>query len=170
MQTDIADEMLRSIRQIVRRISEHSRSLSRTVGLTVPQLVCIKALAELEEQEPGDITVATLSHRVELAPATVSRIVDRLVRAGLLTRARREDDRRKVCLALTPAGTERVQTLPKPLQEQFIQRLMELPSEERVALLSALRRITELMDATNLDAAPILAPGAEVSIGRPSEG
>jgi len=67
-----------------------------------------------------------------------------------------------VKLALTPAGYERFQTLPTPLQERFVKRLSSLSQQERVALLTALRRTAELMDATEIDASPILAPGEDV--------
>ncbi len=164
--SDIAEEVLTSIRQIVRRISEHSKYLTREVGLTVPQLMCLKAIGELEEHEP-EITVNMVGRRVQLAPATASRIIDRLVRGGLVTRERRSKDRRRVCLSLTPAGLERYQTLPMPLQEKFLQRLGALPDEERRALLDALRRIVEMMDAGRLDAAPILTPGLDVKESNP---
>lgn len=153
--------MLTSIRRIVRRISEHSRHLSRVAGLTVPQLMCLKAIGELETTE-SEITVAMVGHRVQLAPATVSRIIDRMTRAGLVVRERRAKDRRKVCLSLTAAGLERFQTLPEPLQEQFIARLMALPEQEREGLLHSLRRIVELMDAEDMDAAPMLVPGMDI--------
>lgn len=166
---EIAHEVLRSIRQIVRRISEYSRQLSREVGLTVPQLMCLKAIGELEDLE-DEISVVMVGTRVHLSSATVSRIVDRLVRTGLVMRERRSNDRRKVCLSLTAAGLERYQTLPTPLQEQFVDRLMNLQESDRLALLAALRRITGLMDATGLDAAPILTPGEEMGADRERDG
>ncbi len=153
--------MLRSIRQIVRRISEHSKHLSRDVGLTVPQLLCLKAIEELAKTHM-DVTVASLSAQVQLSPATVSRIVERLVRAGLVTRERGTEDRRRVSLSLTEAGRARYADLPMPLQEQFVGRLRALPAERQLALLDALREIASLMDASGLDAAPILAPGEDV--------
>lgn len=160
-QNTTADEILRTIRQLVRRISEHSRYLSRNVGLTVPQLVCLKAIGELEETRTAEITVAHVAKQVQLSPATVSRILDRLVGKELISRERSDKDRRKVNLALTTAGLEWYETLPTPLHERFVVRLAELPTEERDNLLSALRRIAELMDATDLDAAPLLTPGSE---------
>ncbi len=163
---DIAIEVLTYIRQVVRRISEHSKYLAREVGLTVPQLMCLKAIGELEEQE-GEITVAMIGKIVQLSPATVSRIIDRLERAGLVERERRSKDRRRVCLSLTAAGLERFQTLPIPLQEQFITRIRALTKDEREHILDALRRIAELMDATQLDAAPILTPGSDVKDEEP---
>lgn len=159
---DVAHEMLRSIRQIVRRISEHSRALSRDFGLTVPQLMVLKSIGEMERDE-NEITVAMVGARVNLSPATVSRIVDRLVRSDLVLRERRAKDRRKVCLTLTPAGLERFQTLPIPLQERFVTALMRIDPAERTGMLDSLRRISELMDASELDAAAMLAPGAQVS-------
>jgi DNA-binding MarR family transcriptional regulator len=157
----IADRVLTTIRQIVRRISEHSKYLSREVGLTVPQLMCLRAIGELDDGE-REITVAMVAGIVQLSPATVSRIIDRLARAGLVDRQRRSVDRRRVCLSLTPAGLDRFQTLPVPLQEKFVTRLHALSEAERQTILASLKRIAAMMDATELDAAPMLTPGSDV--------
>lgn len=163
MATDqqIAHDVLRSIRQIVRRISEHSKTLSREVGLTVPQLMCLKAVGELLEAQE-ETTVAAVAARVGLSAPTVSRIVDRLVRAGLVDRERGVQDRRRVVLTLTSTGRLRFDALPIPLHEQFVSRFQQLPVDERQQLVTSLLRITQLMDASDLDAAPILSPGSEI--------
>lgn len=158
---DIPNEILRTLRQLIRQISMHSKYLAREAGLTLPQLMCLKAIGELEDDD-GDVTVAQVGQRVQLSAATVSRIVDRLARADLVTRDRSTRDRRKVNLRLTAAGLERFQTMPVPLQETFIRRLDELPEAERRELLGALRRVAELMEATDFDAAPILATDIDV--------
>lgn len=163
MADDHADEVLRAIRRIVRRVSEHSRYLSREAGLTVPQLLCLKAIGTLEEEEGNDeVTVAMVASHVQLGPPTVSRIVDRLERSKLVVRQRRSRDRRKVCLSLTPAGLDRYHTLPKPLQERFVTGFAELAPERRDAILSALREVITLMEADQLEAAPVLMPGVDV--------
>lgn len=159
--TELAHEVLTSIRQIVRRISEHSKYLSQEVGLTVPQLMCLKAIGEHEESDE-EITVALVAKEVQLSAATVSRIIDRLVRAELVDRERRSKDRRRVCLSLTPSGRKRFQTLPIPLQEQFVSRISALAHDERITILDSLRRIAQLMDASELDASPILVTGSSV--------
>ncbi|MCG8421451.1 MAG: MarR family winged helix-turn-helix transcriptional regulator [Proteobacteria bacterium] len=159
---EAAHEVLRAIRKIVRRVSEHSKYLARESGLTMPQLVCLKAIGEMEEAGEREITVVMVSKRVQLAPATVSRIIDRLCRGELVLRERRARDRRKVCLSLSPAGLDRFHTLPVPLHERFVDRWMALDESERSQLMNSMLRITELMDATDLDAAPILAPGSDV--------
>ncbi|MBO6940453.1 MAG: MarR family transcriptional regulator [Deltaproteobacteria bacterium] len=151
---ELAHEVLTAIRQIVRRVSEHSKQLSREVGLTVPQLLCLKAIGEAGAEEA--LTLAGLAQRVQLSSATVSRIIDRLVRAGLVSRERGTTDRRLVRIRLTEAGEDRFESLPKPLQEEFLQKLYALPAEEREELVVALQRIADLMGAAALDVSPIL--------------
>ena len=156
-----ANEILRAIRRIVRKISEQSRTMFVQLGITLPQFLCLKAIGELEEVEE-EITVVMVGKRVHLSPTTVSRIVERLVKSGMVNRERRSKDRRRVCLSLTDLGLERYQTLPTPLQDEFVQRLTRLDDVERLALLEALRHVTELMQAEDMDAAPVLVPGSHV--------
>jgi DNA-binding MarR family transcriptional regulator len=162
--TEVAHEVLRTIRQIVRKVSEHSKAMYREVGLTVPQLMCLKAVGELEE-DSDEVTVVMVATRLDLSPATVSRIVDRLARANLVIRERRAKDRRKVCLSLTASGVDRFQTMPVPLQEMFLRRLSALGTEERTMLLESLQRIAQLMEASDIDAAPMLTPEVDVKLG-----
>jgi DNA-binding MarR family transcriptional regulator len=153
--TALAHDVLRMIRRIVRRISEHSRHLSGEVGLTVPQLMCLKAIGELGGAG-ADLTVMAVAQRIQLSAATTSRVVDKLVRSGLVERTRADTDRRRVLLSLTPAGARKFAALPAPLQDAFIGRLLALPPDERAQILETLGRIAALMDASELDAAPIL--------------
>lgn len=157
----IAQDILRSIRQLVRGISIHSKLLLREVGLTVPQVVCLRAIAKLQASGTG-VTVVEVSEKVQLSPATVSRIIDRLIAAGLVARERSTEDRRKVSISLTEAGRVRSETLPTPLQEKFLTGLFELTLEQRKELLASLRCLVDLMNAGELDAAPLLAPGEQV--------
>lgn len=160
--TDLADAALRAIRRIMRKTSEHSRQLSRQSGLTMPQLLCLRFIGDAKPD--GEVTVALVSQGVQLAPATVSRILDRLEDAGLIVRERRSQDRRKVCLSLTELGRQQVDKLPTPLQEQFVERLHVLPPDEQQRLLGALEKVVELMEASQLDAPPVLEPDMEPSV------
>lgn len=156
----IGFQILRSIRRIIRRTSEHSRSVSRHGGITVPQMLCLKAISEFKQDEA--VTVAMVAKSVQLSAPTVSRILDRLEKGGFILRERAKTDRRKVCVTLAEAGWQRIDNLPKPLHEQFLQRLENIDPVERLGLLKALERIVELMDAEGIDAAPVLTPELEV--------
>lgn len=152
---DPAADVLRSIRRIVRAITLRSRELSRETGLTVPQLLCLRVLVESDEPP----TFADLARALELSPATVTGIVDRLQRAGLVQRVRRDTDRRKVRVELTDAGRERVRNLPSVLHERVVARLAAMPDAQRTRLEDTLADVVKLLEATDLDAAPVLAPG-----------
>lgn len=54
------------------------------------------------------MTMGELQRRMLLAPATITGLVDALVKRGLVSRRRDEEDRRLVLLQLTPAGKELV--------------------------------------------------------------
>jgi DNA-binding MarR family transcriptional regulator len=58
--------------------------------------------------ERGELTAGELAAAAELAPATVSGMLDHLADAGLVGRVRSERDRRVVVCRLTDAGRARV--------------------------------------------------------------
>lgn len=165
MPTKPSDEVLRSIRRILRKVSQHSRQLSRQVGLTVPQLLCLRAIAETEAD--CEVTVAQVGQSVQLSSATVSRILDRLEQSQLIVRERKSADRRKVCLSLTEQGRQKARNLPTPLQERFVTRMESLSLEEQSQLLDTLAKIVDMMEASDLDAAPVLDPAIDI---KPPEG
>jgi DNA-binding MarR family transcriptional regulator len=158
--SDVAYQILRSIRRILRKVSEHSRQLSREAGLTVPQLLCLRAIAE--EPKGIDVNVALVSRKVRLSAPTVSHILDRLEAAGLARRVRNPRDRRQVCLFLTPAGRTKLERMPTPLHEEFLDRLRALEPTERRLLLGSLEKIVAMMEADELEAAPMLTPGSDL--------
>ena len=162
---DLTERVLRALRRILRKTSEHSRQVFRETGLTVPQAMCLRAIGEASAEH--EATVVQVSRMVQLAPATVSRILDGIEATGLIQRQRSQQDRRKVCLALTDLGQQRSLNLPAPLQERFVSRLLALDSRRQQELLDALEQVVELMEASGLAAAPVLEP--EIGVGTPLE-
>lgn len=148
------ERILRAIRRILRKTSEHSRQVSRESGLSVPQSMCLRIIGETKP--PAEMTVVRVAEAVQLSPATVSRLLDRLEADELIIRERRSQDRRKVCLRLTPQGRRQLRKLPPLLQQQFTDRLEALPPKKQAELLRSLETIVELMEAVELDASPVL--------------
>lgn len=151
-----AEGILRAVRRIVRCTTLHSKRIYRDSGLTVPQLLCLRAIASAKTV---NVTPVQIARQVQLSPATVTGILDRLERYGLILRERLKHDRRKVGLRLTDPGHERLAAQPAPLQERFLQRLERLDEAEQQRLLGALEQVVEMMEATELDASPILTTG-----------
>lgn len=136
------DAILKSLRQITRRLSEHSHRLSRTSGLTTPQVLCLKAVAELGDEA----TVAGVAQCVDMGAPTVSGVLDRLERQELVRRERGIEDRRRVFVRLTPEGRDRIDELPGPLHDGLADRLEALPRDERARIGAVLASVAEMME------------------------
>jgi DNA-binding MarR family transcriptional regulator len=146
--------VLISLRRIIRSIDLHSRSLVKRVGLTGPQLVILQQVKRSGEGPVGAIAKAT-----SLSQATATGIIERLERRGLLSRRRSSSDRRRVLVSITAAGLKLLETAPPMLQDSFIEEFNHLQDWEQSMILSALQRLVAMMDASKIDAAPVLTTG-----------
>ena len=146
--------ILQSIRRIIRAVDIHSRKLLSTSKLTGPQLLSLITIAE-----SGPLTSVDLGKRVYLSPSTIVGILDRLEDKELVSRKRDREDRRKVFVEVTPKGQEVVENAPSPLQDKLADALGKLPDLERATIALSLQRIVDLMEAGQIDAAPILETG-----------
>lgn len=144
-------EMLVSLRKITQAISLHSRDLSKRYGLTGPQLVILNDIANHEA-----LSVTELARSISLSQATVTDILNRLEKKGLVERTRDETDRRRVMIRTTATCRTILSQTPPALQETFVDRYTNLPEWEQLMILSALKRIVDLMSAGKIDAAPFL--------------
>jgi len=152
--SEVEDHIVASIRRIIRAIDLQSRRLYESHQLTGPQLATLR-----EAQRLGESKTSALARAVHLSQPTVSGILARLERAGLVERHRPEGDRRTVVIRVTSEGERVLADAPSLLQERFRARLGRLEDWERHWMLAALERIASMMDAEGLDAAPILETG-----------
>lgn len=150
----IDENILRSIRRIIRATDLHSRRLASEHRLTTPQLLCMRLLVQ-----EGPLTPGAVAKEMYLSQATVTGILDRLEKRGLVERRRDQADRRKVSLHLTPQGKSAVKQAPLPLHERFASRLEALSADERDEIDRVLAKVVDLMEAQEVDAAPLIAPG-----------
>lgn len=148
-------EMLVSLRKINQAISLHSKNLNRRFGLTGPQLVILNEIAR-----HGSITVTQLARSISLSQATVTDILNRLGKKGLVERTRDTIDRRRVLVRITPQCNDILAQAPPALQDTFVAQYTNLPEWEQLMILSALKRIVDLMSAQKIDAAPFLTTDA----------
>ena len=148
---DKHDEILVAIRQIIRAIDLHSKKLSKEYGLTGPQLILMRAI-----QEMGNVTIKELSNQTNVSQATTTTIIDRLELNGYVQRIRSVADRRKVHANLTEKGQELLNNAPPPLQDNFVKKFQNLETWEQSLLLSSMQRVSAMMNAEDIDAAPVL--------------
>jgi len=148
------EEVLIALRRVIRATDLHSKYLAKTTSLTAPQILLLQTL-----RDKGQITIGELAQEVSLSQATVTTILDRLERRKLVYRQRSETDKRKVHAYLTDAALEILKNAPIPLQEQFTRQFGDLQEWEQTMIISALKRVAQMMDAQHIDASPVLDIG-----------
>jgi DNA-binding MarR family transcriptional regulator len=153
--SEIEDHIVASIRRIIRAIDLQSRRLQERHDLTGPQLATLRTAHKL-----GAISISALARAVHLSQPTVSGILSRLERRGFVVRRRSEGDRRSIVIGVTDEGLRVLEEAPSLLQERFRAELARLEDWERHWMLAALERIASMMDAGDIDAAPMLETGS----------
>jgi DNA-binding MarR family transcriptional regulator len=144
-------QLLIALRKVIRAIGLHSKQLNKTSGLTTPQLLIM-----LEIDKTSGVNSSQVAKNVNLSAATVTNILDRLENKGLVSRVRSTQDKRKVSLYLTEDGKALLLNAPQALQEHFIENFANLAQWEQSQLLSSMERLAGMMDANEIDAAPLL--------------
>ncbi len=149
--SNVSEQVLNTLRQIIRAIDIQSKYLSKNFGLTGPQLVAMREIA----LDPY-ITIGELARRVSLSQATVTTIIDRLEAKELVVRYRSEADKRKVILQVTEKGEKLLSANPTFLQEEFVQKFEALEEWEKTLILSSIQRLAVMMRAPEVDRHPDL--------------
>jgi len=76
-----------------------TRAVAEQYGLTGSQLLVLKMLEPV-----GQLSLSDLSGRIRAKNSTVTGIIDRMERAGIVLRRRSDEDRRVIHIALTAKG------------------------------------------------------------------
>jgi DNA-binding MarR family transcriptional regulator len=134
------EEIVRALRQIMRAVELQSHRLADEYGLTGPQLATLNEAARLDEAPLGELAKA-----VHVSQATMSGILDRLEKRGLVQRVRGTRDRRSVWISLTEAGRNILDAAPPMLNEHFRAELSKLEVWEQTAILATLQRIAAMI-------------------------
>ncbi|MFN8011871.1 MAG: MarR family transcriptional regulator [Holophagaceae bacterium] len=137
---------MQNLRRIVKALQEYSSSVEKQFGLTGPQLW---ALWELNRR--GPMSLKGLAERMHLDPSTVTGVVERLHRKGLVSREADAEDRRRVVLGLTEEGRKTVRTAPHPAQGQLLHALSVMDADQVEQLNKTLQLLASVMEADKLE-------------------
>ena len=147
-----SDSVMIALRKIIQAIDMNSKKLVKRVGLTGPQLVILQEISSL-----GEVSVGEVARAVSLSQATLSGILSRMEKRGLLSRRRSQQDKRRVLVSITDNGKQVLEDAPPLMQEAFVDKFENLQEWERTMILSALQRLVSIMDAKAIQVAPFLA-------------
>ena len=138
--TPITEEVLSSIRKLIRASDVYSSKVRQLSGLTSAQLLLLRAI----DNNPS-ASLGALAKQISLSEATTSTILKRLESAGFIYKTRSESDRRRSQVFLTEAGSEVLDRAPMPLDQEFLNRFQSLKPYEQSAIVSSLQRVAEMM-------------------------
>jgi DNA-binding MarR family transcriptional regulator len=139
----IGDERITLMALLVETHAKLTRVLSAELeaecGLP---LTWFDVLLRLGRSPDGRLTMSTLAAQVSLTTGGITRLVDRVAEAGLVERQNCSSDRRSVHVALTEAGTRKLETATRAHLDGLERHLFEpLDGDERAALAGALGKL-----------------------------
>ena len=129
-------DFLKLVWQLDHGLRSRSKRMEQELGVTGPQRFAIRMLGD-----QGPLSAGELAEHLELHPSTLTGVLERLLRAGLVTRTSDPSDGRKVVLALTEAG-KRIDRRQSGTVESAVRSALSQASPEDRA---AARRVLELI-------------------------
>lgn len=136
------DRILETIVYLYTESRRVTKALARQHGLTGPQVTALKILESL-----GTLSLSELSARMSAKNSTITGIVDRMERDGLVRRERSADDRRVVHIRATERGRAIAAAVPVTAMEMFGSALRSLSEHDRRELMRILLVLAERVRA-----------------------
>jgi DNA-binding MarR family transcriptional regulator len=94
-------ELMRAMWALDHALHRVSKRMASTLGVTAPQRLVVRVLGEASADTPG-----ALARVLHLHPSTLTGVLQRLERRGLIQRTVENSDRRRNRLALTRRGAQ----------------------------------------------------------------
>jgi DNA-binding MarR family transcriptional regulator len=133
-------ELANELRPVLLRLARELRKETEQFGVTSRQVT----LLWLVRQSPG-LSLRELAAEEGISPPALSGYVDRLERQGLLERVRSAEDRRRVGLAVTPAGARLLRRVRERRTAWLAERLAGLEPGELDAIATAVEPLRRLL-------------------------
>lgn len=135
------------LRRLLAELSRSAQLLEKSevgcCGITLSQ--CHLLLEVFCREGNGETSSSDLAAVLGLDLSTVSRVVDGLVRQGLLKRDVNSLNRRRLSLALTEGGRGLVEMINRNMEAYTQAILKQIPPEKRPAVLESLGLLVEAM-------------------------
>ena len=151
-----ADELtlaLNALRALVNALGASARTVERTTGLTNAQLFLLRQVVGARRATIGELT-----ERVRTKQAAVSLLVARLVREGLVEKARSDDDSRRVVVTPTAAGRRLAARAPTSPTDRLVAALDALPRRDVTTLAAGLSALAGAMGLDTRSPALLFEP------------
>ncbi|HET8733674.1 MAG TPA: MarR family transcriptional regulator [Anaeromyxobacteraceae bacterium] len=131
-------EVLSSLWALAHALEARSKHMHRTIGVTGPQRLVLRAIGDEPGCTPGNVAV-----RLHLHPGTVSRHVSSLVRSGHVRRGTDRGDGRRQRLQLSPRGLRLNGNDRGTVEEAVRHTLATAPAGDVKAMVRLMASVTE---------------------------
>jgi DNA-binding MarR family transcriptional regulator len=155
-----ADDLVRAFRRLVRAVGQLESAATAAAGLPRAQAHALLAVAAM-----GRPAMTMVARELGLAPSTVTRALDPLVRDGFLKRESSPNDRRVVVVALTAAGRHAVERVEAALDQAYARVTAGAGPGSRKRFTAAARELAGAIEQVRVEEA---GPGAARAGGRPA--
>jgi DNA-binding MarR family transcriptional regulator len=129
----------RALRAFLRTIAlaePLQRALAASHGISLGDLYAVRVLGRL-----GEAPVSRYGAELGLARSTITNLVDRLERAGLVARAPSPRDRRVTLVRLTASGRDAMEAGARFAESDVARRVLALQEADQLALSEILERV-----------------------------
>ena len=123
------EETYESIKEVFILLDDGDRRCLQQYDLTPTQFYALHWSNSADGKTLGEV-----SERLLCTPSNVTRVVDLLVRRGLLSRERDSEDRRVVRVYRTPAGQKLYEEVSRTYIDSILERIGALSDKEHVTL------------------------------------
>ena len=147
------NQIIINIRQIIRALDIENKRIEKQLGLSIPQLLLLNFLKSKADFQSIH---SEIKNYLNLNSSTVTGIISRLEKKGLIIKSQGATDKRVVHVILTAKGLDLLNQSPSLLHNQLIQKLNNLPEDKVQQLHTATELLASILNVDNIDAAPIL--------------
>ncbi|MRG28711.1 MarR family winged helix-turn-helix transcriptional regulator [Laceyella tengchongensis] len=137
---ETVNEIERLLREISVIVKRKGRDILNHFPITPPQFNALLWL-----YEDGDMTIGELSQKMYLACSTMTDLIDRMEKNGVVERVRDERDRRVVRIHLLEKGREIIDEVMKTRRQYLSEILSHLSDEEALHMKKHLSVLHEEM-------------------------
>lgn len=137
-------QIVRMLRQIMDDIRDNIQEDFKEMNLTGTQGMIVGVLAH-----HGEMKISELSNRMGLSNSTISGIIDRLEKQGIVSRIRSKKDRRVVYVQITADFQKKAKKYFNQFENNIAEVMNDITQEEIDKIFEGLNLLKELMERQN---------------------
>lgn len=143
--------ILTQLRRLIRTVNLESKRIEKEYGVSIPQLLCLKFLNQMPESKASQRLIGEF---LSLNASTITGIISRLERKGLIYRLPKGVDKRVNFITLTQEGKELIDQSPELIHDRVTRKLERFTDPELVRIQTAFELLFELLDLQEDNSAP----------------